>query len=95
METKEKEIQELGAVVFQNAKSVAKAIREYGVMIVSCTDGEHQFLIFKTNSAKSTSARLGDAFIVDVPGISQKYEAREKKDKKCRKKGDKDEVRSV
>ena len=91
METNKKEIEELGAVIFNKAEQVANAIQDYGVMIIACTDEKHKFLIFKATNDESSTARLGDAFIVDVPNISEKYEAREKKAEKEKQ----DEVRSV
>lgn len=74
METSKKELEEVGAVIFGQAESITKTINNYGLGLINCKDDEHQFIIFKTK--KDVVSRFGDVFMVDVPGIDDKYKER-------------------
>lgn len=87
METSKEEIAELGAVIFKNAGTIAETINKFGVGLIACTDEKHKYIMFKTLADKAATTRIGDVFMVDVPGIDKKYKKRERREKK-------DEVRN-
>lgn len=74
-----KTIEAVGSVFFCQAEVVSKALKDFGVAQLISTDEKDKWLLFKVKNDNSSCMRLGDVFMIDVPGIDKKYEARKKK----------------
>lgn len=73
-----KTIEAIGSTFYCQAELVSKAIKDFGVAQLLSADGKDKWLLFKIANKEGSCMRMGDVFMLDVPNISEKYDAREK-----------------